>query len=328
MSEEAETAPPAGATAVGRSRAATIARWVIPFLVSGSLLAWILSGMDVGRVFERLTLEVAMVFVPALLGFVVVALFIEAVCLVLVVSQSVAFSSLLLAARIKAASYLLSIINYALGAGALAVLLRRRAGMPLAEAAGSVFVIGLFDLGSLLAFVVVGLALMGTDTPGVQAGVVALAGAAIVAGFAFLRAPVSMGPLDRLRELKIFRAARTLPIALLIRLGLLRGFFVGGFIVLAWATLAAFDVSVPMLPLIVNTCVMLLVAALPIAAAGLGTGQLVFVALFERWAPAETLLAASLLLSFGMIVTRSTLGLLFAREFASEAIAHREDVDA
>ena len=79
------------------------------------------------------------------------------------------------------------------------------------------------------------------------------------------------------------------------------------------------------MPLMVNVSVMLLVAALPIAVAGLGTGQVVFVALFERYAPAETLLAASLLLSFGLIVVRSAMGLLFAHEFAREAIAHRDE---
>jgi hypothetical protein len=245
-----------------------------------------------------------------------------------VVSHTVPFSSLMVAARIKAASYLLGILNYALGAGALTVLLRRRARMPLAEAAGAVFVLGLFDLGSLLGMVIVGLALMGTDTAGVQVGVVALAGAAIVGGFAVLRAPVALGPIDRLRELRVFHAARTLPLSLLLRLCVLRLAFVASFVALAWATLAAFGVYIPTLPLVVNVSVMLLVAALPIAAAGLGTGQVVFVALFDRYAPAETLLAASLLLSFGLIVTRSALGLLFAREFASEAMAHREEAGA
>jgi hypothetical protein len=310
-----------------RRRIGRLLRWVLPFLVSAALLAWVLSRMDVAAVFEKLTLHVGLVFVPTLLVFVAVALFVEAICLVLVVSQSVPFPILLLAARIKAASYLLSILNYALGAGALTVLLRRRARMPLAEAAGSVFVISLFDLGSLVGFVIIGLALLGTDAPGVQAGVVVLAGAAMAAGLAFLRAPLSMGPLEPLRELAVFRAARTLPIPAMLKLAALRAFFVALFISMTWATLLAFEVHVPTLPLVVNTCVMLLVAALPIAAAGLGTGQVVFVALFERWAPAETLLAASLLLSFGMIVTRSTLGLLFAREFASEAIAHRGEGD-
>jgi len=304
-----------------RSRLQQALRWGLPFAVSAALLAWILSGLDVSEVLRQVTPQVAIRFGPPLLVFLLVTLLIDSLSIIVVVSYSRPFRSLAVAARIKAASYLLGILNYALGAGALTVLLRRRAAMSLADAAGAVFVIGLFDLGSLISLVVIGLSLMGSSAAGVQVGVVIGAGLAIIAGFAVLRAPIAMGPFDRVRELQVFHAARTLPIGLLARLAALRFAFVGCFMGLAWATMWAFEVEVPWLALIVNVSIMLLVAALPIAAAGLGTGQLVFVALFEPWAPAETLLAASLLLSFALIVTRALMGLAFAREFASEALA-------
>lgn len=309
-------------------RLITLARWTLPFVVSGALLSWVFSGLDVRAVVGHVTMDVALIFVPALVVFVALTLLLEALCLVIVVSHTTPFHDWGVAARIKCASYLLGILNYALGAGALTVLLRRRARMPLSEAMGAVFVIGLFDLGSLLVLVIFGLALMGSDTPGVQAGVVVLAGLAILGGMVVLRAPISLGPLDRLRDLRVLHAARTLPLGLLGRLAALRFAFVGSFIVLAWLTLLAFDVHPPVLPLIINMCILLLVAALPVAAAGLGTGQVIWVALFEPWGDAETLLAASLLLSFGLIVARSAMGLFFAREFASEALAHRAEAEA
>jgi len=310
-----------------RSRASTIrriARYALPFSVSAALLGWVLSGVDARAVLSHVTPDVARVFLPALVVFLLASLMIEALCLVEVVSYSRPFHDLVVAARIKAASYPLGLVNYALGAGATTLLLRRRAGMTLSEAAGAVFVIGLFDLGSLIAFVLVGVGLMGARTPGLQAGVVMLAGGAIVAGFAVLRAPIRMGAFDRIRELGVLRDARTLPIGLLARLGLLRLLFVGSFIGLVWATLEAFAVRIPTLDLIVDTSVVLLVSALPIAVAGLGTGQVVFVSLFDRFAAPETLLAASLTLSFGLIVTRAAIGFAMAREFAAEALAARE----
>ena len=309
------------------SSARKLARWTLPFAVSGVFFAYVLSGVDMAAVAERMTPRVALYFLPPLAIFLAVSLLIEAVCLVLVISHSQPFSSLWVAARIKAASYLLGLLNYALGAGALTLLLRRRARMSLADAAGAVLLIGLFDLGSLLLTVFAGAALAGAEAPGVQAGVVVLAGGAIVAGFAALRAPVSLGFLDGFRDLAIFRAARTLPLSLLLRLGALRLAFIASFIALAGSILAAFDVSVPPLRLAVNISILLLVAALPIAVAGLGTGQLAFVALFESWADAETLLAASLTLSFGLITARSAMGLLFAREFTSEALAATREAD-
>ena len=296
-------------------------RWILPFFVSAIFLAYVLFEIDVAKVAAELTPRVALVFVPALLVFLAVTLLIEAVCLVLVISHITPFRDLALAARIKAASYLLGLLNYALGAGALAVLVRRRAGIRLADAGGSVFVIGLFDLGSLVGIVTFGVLLMGSETRGVQASVVLLAAVAIVSGFVVLRAPIKMGFFDRIRELQIFYAARTLPIGLLATLLALRVLFLATFYCLAWATLYAFEVRIPHLDLAVNLAIMLVVAALPIAAAGLGTGQVVFVALLRDFAPAEALLAASLTLSVGLIVTRALMGLVFAREFASEALA-------
>ena len=68
---------------------------------------------------------------------------------------------------------------------------------------------------------------------------VVLAGGLIVAGFAFLRAPFSMGPLDKIRHLTVFQAARTLPLGLLTKLGLLRFGFVTSFLFLALSLMIA-----------------------------------------------------------------------------------------
>ena len=235
-------------------------------------------------------------------------------------------SGLLVAARMKAASYPLSVINYALGIGAVTVLLRRRVGMSLAEAAGAVFVIGLFDLGSLIAVIVFGVAFMGAETPGLQASVIVGAAGAIILGFVVLRAPFSLGPLNRLRDWRVLQAARTLPLPVLIRLASLRLIFTANFVALGWAALYSFGVTgIPILSLATNICILLAVSALPIAAAGLGTGQVVFVELFKTWADPPTLLTASLMLTMGLIVTRASIGLLFAREFTAEALAAQQE---
>ena len=86
--------------------------------------------------------------------------------------------------------------------------------------------------------------------------------------------------------------------------------------------------SIPLLALAVNICILLLVAALPIAAAGLGTGQIVFVELFKPWGDPAVLLAASLTLSLGLIITRAAIGLLFAQEFTAEALAAQNAEDS
>ncbi len=309
-------------------------RWGLPFVVTGVCFAFIFATLDVGAALAAFTPRVALVFGPALAVFLGVSLLIEAICLVRVIDNAHLhpegehhrLRDLLLTARIKAASYLLSIVNYALGAGAVTWLLRRRAEMPLADAAGAVLLIALLDVGSLLLMVILGVGFMGAQTPGLRAGVVLGAAALIVLGFVVLRAPVAMGPLDRLRALQIFEAARTRPISLLIELGVLRLLFVGCFIALAHFLLSAFGVRVPAANLFAHTSVLLVISALPIAVAGLGTGNLAFVELFGRWGDRDVLMAASLTLSAALIVTRTAIGLVFAREFTAEAFKAREEI--
>lgn len=308
------------------SRTARVLRWTLPFAVSAILLGWILSGMDLAALADRFTPQVAVIFVPTLVVFLLISLAIEAVSLVWVVSYYHDFSSWMLAARVKAASYLLGLINYALGAGAVTLLLRRRAGVPLSQAAGSVLLIALFDMGSLVLITLVALGLHESEASMLRTGSVALGALALLGSFALLRAPIPLGPIDRLRDWKVLQAARTLPIGLLIRLGVLRLAAVGSFIVLTGATLRSFNVDIPLAPLIVSICILLVISAIPMAAAGLGTGQVAFVALFEGYAEPETLLAASLTLSFGLIVTRAAIGLLFAREFTAEAFDARREI--
>jgi len=140
-------------------------------------------------------------------------------------------------------------------------------------------------------------------------------------GLLVLRSERSLGPLDWLRDLRVLRSVRDLPTPRLLELLGLRASFVAVFIALGGAALAAFDVRPPVHDVIVGFSAIALVSALPIAVAGLGTGQLAFVYLFRHSAGPETLLAASLALSAGLIVLRIAIGASFAREFARVALA-------
>lgn len=307
--------------------ATRVVRIVLPFAVSTAFIVWVLGDVDLAGVWASLTPRAAAWFVPGLLAFVGVTWLIDSICLVVVIHDQHGESSLWDAARMKAASYLLGILNYALGAGAVSILLRRHTTLSLSDAAGVVLLIGLFDLGSLLVAASLGALLLGTSGTGVRVAAVLGAVLAIVLGFVVLRLPRPLGPLDRLRDFEVFRAARTVSAACLAKLGGLRAAFIACFILLSWTTMNAFEVFVPWLELVVKVAIMLLVAAIPMAVAGLGTGQKVFVELFRDHAAPEVLLAASLTLSFGLIASRAIMGLAFAREYTREAYEAAQDAD-
>ena len=316
-----------GKRAFSRKRASLLARWVLPFVITSAALAWVFSRVPFGRVLERTTADALLLLIPALLVFGAVALAIEARCLVRLLPSEHGRFGMWTAARVKAASYPLALIHYAIGAGGLAVLLRRRTGHTIGEATGIVALIALFDVGVQLLMMIAGVTLIGSALPAVRAGVATTTVALIVAGFLVLRSPIGLGPLERIRQLSVLAAARTTPGARLLELGLLRALFALVFLGLIGVSLRAFEIDVPALFLVASVPVLIVVAMIP-SVAGLGTGQVAFVEVFRRYAEPEALLACSLVLSTGLILLRASMGLAVAREYTREALSAARGADA
>jgi uncharacterized membrane protein YbhN (UPF0104 family) len=299
---------------------ARAARALLPVAISAILLTLLARQIDFGAALATITKRSLLLLAPALLAYIALSLWLEAISLVRVLPDAGGRLDMATAARIKAASYTFGLVHYALGAAALVVLLRRKGLLPMAEAAGVVMLISAFDGLALLGIAAFGSAFT-SHAPALRAGLVAaLLTAAPIAIFA-LRTERSLGPLDRLRDLRLLRTLREMSSARLVELLALRMLFVVVFIGLGGAALAAFDVRPSLADLIVGFTLLSLVSLLPIAVAGLGTGQVAFVYLFRNYADAETLLAASLALSAGTILLRVLLAATFAREFSREALA-------
>jgi hypothetical protein len=298
---------------------------VLPAAVSAATLAWVLIRFDVRALADAFSWKVGAVLVPALLVYGGVTLWIEAVSILRLLERRPAGFGAWTAARVKCASYLLAIVNYALGGAALTLLLRRRARLPLGEAASVVLLVSMTDLLVVLALGALAAAASDAGGPAVRAGAVALAGVGFFGGLVLLRVPGHLGPLERLRSLAVFEALRRTPTPRLVELGLLRCAFSLCFVGVAWAAFASFDIAIPPTRLVVGMMILAVVGALPIAVAGLGTGQIAAVYVFRGVAPPETLVTLSLVLSAGLIALRAGMGLLFAREFTREALAQARE---
>jgi uncharacterized membrane protein YbhN (UPF0104 family) len=292
---------------------------LLPVLVSAGILVWLLEGIDRQALLDALDARVVAVMGAALLVYGAVTLWIEATSIQRLLLTVPAQLPLWTIARVKSASYLLAILHYALGAAALSLLLHRRAALPLARAASIVILIASVDL-----IVVLGLA--GASAASLQSGPEIHAGLLLTAlvlffgGLTLLRVPTSLGPLERLRELAIFEGLRTVPPARLLELFALRTVFALCFVSVCAAAFHAFEVPVPLLRVVPGMLIVALVAAVPVAVAGLGTSQAAFVLLFAGYASREELLVMSLLLSAGLMLLRAAMGLVFAREFTREAL--------
>ena len=291
---------------------------LIPFVVSVAALSALFAYVDTDKLLDAMSWRIATILIPAMLLYGIVSLAIEAICIVRIADGFGRRVDLLTIARIKAASYLLMIVHYTLGVGALALLLQRRAGLALSEAASAALLVSSTDLLVVLALATASAAKVGFDFP--IAGVSGLAIGGFVGGMALLRAPFDLGPLERLRALPFFATLRAIPLLRLGELILYRIVFSAVFIAISAAAFLSFDLMPDMATLIVGMMAVAVVSALPIAPAGLGTGQATFLYVFRDVSDPATLLAVSLVLTAAMIVLRVGTGLLFAREFTREVL--------
>ena len=304
-----------------------LAQRVLPVVVSLGVLAFLFQSVDFGRVVAALDWQVIGYLVPALLVYGAFTLVLEAASITILMTTKPEGFGLWTAARIKCASYLIGIVNFALGAGALTILLRRRASLTLPESASVVITITSVDLVILMMMAATG-ALSDAGPTGTNAGLFVLLVIAFVVGMTVLRMPANLGPIERLRSLTIFHALRTTPLPLLGRLAAIRLLFTSSFIALGGAAFAGFDIAIPLPDLTIGMVFVGVVSALPIAIAGLGTGQVAVVAVFGHLADRETLLALSLVLTAGMLALRTSMGLVMAREYTREALEESRAAEA
>lgn len=308
----------------GRSSSQRLRTWLqrgLPAVVSLGALAWLLSTFDLRSLVAALDARVARVMLPALVLYGAATLLIEALSIRRLLEAPPPSFTIWMAARIKCASYLLAVINYTLGGAGLAVLLRQRTGLSLGESAGVVLLVALTDLGITLTFGTLGIVFAQAGVSVLLVGCFAVIAAGIVFGVVILRAPGSLGPIERIRSLAVFATLRRTPLARLLELVLLRCLFSACFISIAGAAFFAFGVEIGVPRLVGGMMALAIVGALPIAVSGLGTGQVAAVYLFRDLAPAETILAMSLVLSFGLLSLRALMGSVFAREFARHALS-------
>jgi hypothetical protein len=303
-----------------------VGRWVrafLPLVVTAGVFALIFQQVSWSEVAAHLGPEILSLLAPALLIYIAACLLLDALSLMRTRSRAEGFFGW---ARLKGATYPVGVLHYALGSAALILLLRRRAGLTLADATGTAMLIAGLDLVAVLTMGLIGGA-FASDVTGMRVGIVAVILLGAPVGLWMLRTPRPLGPLEAIRSLGVLRAARDLPTPQLLGLFGLRLVFVGAFIALGAAALASFGLHPAPATLVAGLAQVALVAALPIAVAGLGTSQAAFLYVFRTLAPAEELLACSVALSAGMIVVRVGLGALFVTEYSSAAWS-REETEA
>lgn len=290
-----------------------------PWAVTLAILAYLFSRVPAGEV--ALAATRAAPWTAPTLGALVLAVYL-ADCFAIwkTFGWFVAPMSFVETLTIRGATYLLALINYALGQGAFVYFLNRWRGVtPLRATAAVLLLLGV-NMILLLLLAGAGLAL-GAGTPAeLRVALVGSLGALIPYGalLAWRPAWLARRPiLDVLLDAGIGGHLR----AMAVRLPHL-----AALVLLNYAALHAFGVDVPMLQALVALPVVFFVAVLPISVQGLGPAQGAMIYFFARFAPgdaemqAATVFAASLGVQAVAWVTQLAIGLLCLRTSLMRAV--------
>ena len=233
---------------------------------------------------------------------------------------------------VRAAAYILSLLNPGLGQGGTAFYIHRREGVPFFEMAGSIVFLVVIEFGQLALYAAIGIFIVQPELAAVFAPFYVIFVAAFAIVLVYIRH--GLGPLARAvltlcrlagRQVDPARLAarpgahilRALQIAgvrhyLLALLYKAPNFFLA--ILVHYLAVQQFGLQIPFLALLAFLPVVFLAASLPITVAHLGTSQAAWLFFFSAYGAEARLLAYSLAAHFTFMMLNSLIGLCFLRQ--------------
>jgi hypothetical protein len=224
---------------------------------------------------------------------------------------------------VRAASYIVAVVNTNAGRGALAVFVARLLGRPSLQIGSTVIFLLLTEFTHLVGWATLGIVAFDSELPPQMLWVPPGVAVFWLVFFAYARAgrsfeslPPSPSASSMGRWLTapwrgaLLRTFRLAPPRRYVQIVLLRApaFFVS--LWLYYFAAPAFGVSIPVGRMLTCLPVVFMVAALPITVARLGTTQAAWLLLFSGVAPPERLLAFSLAANLTFALTRALVGLV------------------
>lgn len=261
-------------------------RQVLPILGTVLLLGWFFASTDLAAVADNLRRADLVAYAAVVVVTTLAIWLYDSLCLVWLVRVTLgqrgrpAPVTLAAIAPIKAASYVLNILNYHAATLGVAWLVGRRKGVPFLEAAGALAALGYIDLVAVTAMAVLGLVLA-PDVVGLSAGqqqalqgvAAGIFGAALLTTL-LLQSGWRLPLLVRLRQLAVLRPLSALGPWQMVQGVLLRSGLVLGYTASAYLIMRTFGMTPDWPRMFVAVPIITVVGTLPISVSGLGTTQM------------------------------------------------------
>jgi hypothetical protein len=183
---------------------------------------------------------------------------------------------------VRGATYILALLNYSVGQGAIVYFVNRSRGVPILRGTAAVLLIMGINVLVLLVLATLGLA-VASDVPAGLGLIVLVA----YAGLAVYVVLVSWKP-SWLANRPVFDVLLSAGIGGHLRAMLVRLPHIASLLALSWVSLAAFGVFIPAGKAVLCLPIVYFVTVLPISPQGLGTAEAMLIFFFAAYAPGAT----------------------------------------
>ena len=228
-------------------------------------------------------------------------------------------------APVKAAAYLVGILNYNVASGGIAFWVARRCRVPFLEAASTMLFVNVVDALLLVGLMAAGIPVLRGEVADAVKVIAAVAVLGFFAQLVFWRFGRHWPLLGRLWGWPLFASFRKADLTHYGKLAAMRLVFLLVFIGNYWFAVKAFHLEIPPLHVIAAVPVISFVGIVPVTVAGLGTVQAATIYLFRDFAPEASLFALSLAVTAVMTALRALLGLLFFASVSGELMERAGD---
>jgi uncharacterized membrane protein YbhN (UPF0104 family) len=296
----------------------------------GRILAWLVAIGLLGYLFSRISLhdvlrDVKMAAgwtVPVIAGLVILVYLADSLAIWKTFGWFVARLSFREVLVVRGATYLLALVNYALGQGAIVYFVKRSRGVPLIRGTAAVLLVMGINVLMLLALATVGLAVV-PQVPPRLAWVVAIA----YAGLAVYALAVAVKP-RWLTSRPLFDVLLGAGVVGHLKAMAARVPHILSLLVLTYTSMRAFHIQVPVAQAVLCLPMVYFVAVLPISPQGLGTTELMMTTFFADYAPGASaaehnaaVIASSFTLRVVAVAVQSLIGVVCLRNQMARDIA-------
>ncbi|MDP7040025.1 MAG: lysylphosphatidylglycerol synthase domain-containing protein [Myxococcota bacterium] len=285
----------------------------LPWLVSGLLLYWVFSQHDLYAVFNAFEHAQVFSFLLVTVGYLLGTLVVDSIYLHMSFGYLATSGTFMEMLRVRAAAYVLTIINMFVGMGGLVVYMHRRHGIGLKRGSGIMLVELLQEVGAMsLVVLLASLFLIEPSSPHIPQ---AIAAAYWLLGFYVLCYLVSrvsryLSPNSKRQDVfRTFDDLQSVQFIKLLGIKILQNLLHGAYIVFA---LLSFGINVPRESAMAFAQVIQLARNMPLNAFGIGVDQLTFATLFSVFesVPGQVV-AFSIAYTFSVLLGRALLGFIY-----------------